>query len=178
MRVSLRTWTMCTWSRSQTGSVQSTRLCGNHCGPTPGSEFMEARRTFGTKKVRNQMRARRCRGSQKSPTRGHRCGAVPRSLPLGHPDFVATHLLEIRRKHDALLKPSPTVPARGASRVPRAHEDHPRCLSRVAWVCAAPGGRSWRHTGASRADALTVIHPTTADQIVYLEGAPEGLDWT
>ena len=30
---------------------------------------------------RSQMCVRRCRGSQKSPTRGHRCGAVPRSLP-------------------------------------------------------------------------------------------------
>ena len=30
--------------------------------------------------------------------------------PLGHPDFVATHLEEMRRKHDVLLETIPTVP--------------------------------------------------------------------
>ena len=30
--------------------------------------------------------------------------------PLGHPDYVATHLEEIRRKHDVLFEAIPTVP--------------------------------------------------------------------
>ena len=30
--------------------------------------------------------------------------------PLGHPDYVATHLEEMRRKHDVLLQAIPTVP--------------------------------------------------------------------
>ena len=79
--------------------------------------------------------ARRCRGSPESPTRGHRCGAVSRSstmqvikvlgTPLGHPDYVATHLEERQCLMCSLLvllvalcvSQSQLPVARGASRV-------------------------------------------------------------
>ena len=116
MNVSLRTWTMCTWSPSQTGLVHSTRLCRNRCGPTPGwqsSWGQDARQAGQKPDVCEAME----RIAEVSNPR-HRCGAVPRSMqgikvlgtPLGHPNCVATHLEEMRRKHDVLFEAIPTVP--------------------------------------------------------------------
>ena len=52
-------------------------------------------------------RAQVWRGSEVPSTKQ---GIKVLGTPLGHPDYVATHLEEMRRKHDVLLEAIPTVP--------------------------------------------------------------------